>query len=422
MDIILKGANVASEDAPLQPADIAIKGDRIVAVEPNITADAGQVIECNGNLVSASLIDPHVHLDAALTAGLEGPNVSGTLHEGIELWGKQKPKRKIEAIKERARKAIEWEVAQGVGFIRSHADTSDEKQLSMQALVELKDEVKDLIDLQIVAFPQDGVCSHPGGEALFRRGLDIGGDVVGGIPHNEATREAGVASVKMMFDEAEKRDLLIDAHCDEVDDPISRYTEVMAHETYVRGMAGRVTASHCVAMHSYDNAYAFRLFGWLQKSGIHVIANPFDNMILQSRSDTYPKRRAMTRVKELLAAGINVGVGHDSIMDPWYPLGRGDMVEAASLTLHVCQMSGTAEIDACFDMITWRNARNLALSNYGVKPGCQADLVVFDATTKADVLRLNPACTHVFKRGKLVAETTPARAQVMGKPVNFRPS
>ena len=242
---------------------------------------------------------------------------------------------------------------------------------------------------------------------------------LGGIPHNEATREAGVASLKLIFDEAEKRGLLIDTHCDEVDDPNSRFTEVMAHETYYRGMQGRVTASHCAAMHSYANAYAFRLFGWLEKGGLNVIANPFDNLILLAREDSYPKRRAMTRVKELWQAGITVGIGHDSIMDPWYPLGRGDMVQAASLALHVCQMSGTAEIDACFDMVTWKNAEILALEDYGVAPGCQADLAVFDAASKADVLRINPACTHVFKRGKLVAATTPAARTVMGQPVDL---
>ncbi len=420
MDIILKNARVAHEDQPVRDADVAIEGGKIVAVEQGITAEAGEVIDCEGRLVSAPLIDPHVHLDATLTAGLEGPNVSGTLLEGIELWGKQKPKRTVEAVKHRAKQAIDWEIAQGVGFIRSHADTCDDKQISMQALLEVKEEVKDKVDLQIVGFPQDGICSHPGGEAQFRRALDMGPDVVGGIPHNEATREAGVESIKIVFDEAEKRGLLIDCHCDEIDDPNSRFTEVMAHETYIRGMQGRVTASHCVAMHSYDNHYAFRLMGWLQRAELNVICNPYDNLILMAREDTYPKRRSITRVKELLEAGINVGVGHDSIMDPWFPLGRGDMAEAASLVLLVGQMSGTEQIDACFDMVTWRNARNLALEGYGVAPGCNADLAVFDAVSKADVLRIHPACTHVFKRGKLVAETAPARSAVMGEPVDFR--
>lgn len=420
MDVILKNALVAHEDRPVRHADVAIEGGRIAAVEPGIAADAGTVIDCDGRLVSGPLIDPHVHLDAVLTASLEA-NVSGTLHEGIAIWGRQKENRDLEAVKARARQAIDWEVAQGVGFIRTHADTSDESQLSLRALLEVKEEVADRVDLQVVAFPQDGIHSHPGGPELFRRALDIGPDAVGGIPHNEATREAGVASLELIFDEAERRGLLIDVHCDEIDDPNSRFTEVMAHQSYYRGMQGRVTASHCAAMHSYANAYAFRLFGWLQKGGLNVIANPFDNLILLGREDSYPKRRSMTRVKELWQAGVTVGIGHDSIMDPWYPLGRGDMVQAASLALHVCQMSGTAEIDACFDMVTWRNAAILALEGYGVAPGCRADLVVFDAASKADVLRLNPACTHVLKRGKPVAETTPAARSVMGAPVDLRP-
>ena len=266
MDIILKNALVAHEDQPVRAADIAIEGERIAAVEPGITAGAGEVIDCGGRLVSGPLIDPHVHLDAVLTANLE-PNVTGTLHEGIALWGRQKKIRDLESVKARAKQAIDWEVAQGAGFIRTHADTSDEGQLSMRALLEVKDEVSDRVDLQIVAFPQDGIHSHPGGPELFLRALDMGPDVIGGIPHNEATREAGVASLKLIFDEAEKRGLLIDVHCDEVDDPNSRFTEVMAHETYYRGMQGRVTASHCAAMHSYANAYAFRLFGWLERAG-----------------------------------------------------------------------------------------------------------------------------------------------------------
>ena len=420
MDVILKNALVAHEDRPVWRADIAIEGGRIAAVEPGIAADAGTVIDCDGRLVSGPLIDPHVHLDAVLTASLEA-NVSGTLHEGIAIWSRQKENRDLEAVKARARQAIDWEVAQGVGFIRTHADTSDESQLSLRALLEVKEEVADRVDLQVVAFPQDGIHSHPGGPELFRRALDMGPDAVGGIPHNEATREAGVASLELIFDEAERRGLLIDVHCDEIDDPNSRFTEVMAHQSYYRGMQGRVTASHCAAMHSYANAYAFRLFGWLQKGGLSVIANPFDNLILLGREDTYPKRRSMTRVKELWQAGVTVGIGHDSIMDPWYPLGRGDMVQAASLALHVCQMSGTAEIDACFDMVTWRNAAILALEGYGVAPGCRADLVVFDAASKADVLRLNPACTHVLRRGRLIAETTPAARSVMGAPVDLRP-
>ena len=294
-----------------------------------------------------------------LTANLE-PNVSGTLHEGIAVWGRQKKIRALESVKARAKQAIDWEVAQGAGFIRTHADTSDEDQLSMQALLEVKDEVSDRVDLQIVAFPQDGIHSHPGGPELFLRALDMGPDVIGGIPHNEATREAGVASLKLIFDEAEKRGLLIDTHCDEVDDPNSRFTEVMAHETYYRGMPGpgdgEPLRGHALLR---QRLRLPACSAGCNGAGSTSSPTRSDNLILLAREDTYPKRRAMTRVKELWQAGITVGIGHDSIMDPWYPLGRGDMVQAASLTLHVCQMSGTAEIDACFDMVTWKNAEIL---------------------------------------------------------------
>ncbi len=419
MDFILKNANVAHLDQPIRQSDIAIKGDRIVAVEPNINTESGHIIDCNKKLVSGSLIDAHVHLDYVLVAGLERDNESGTLHEGIEIWSDFRNKRSVKTIKERARRAIEWEIAQGTGFIRTHADVCDDDQLSMKALIELRDELRDRIDIQIVAFPQSGLHTYSGGVDHMKVALDMGADVVGGIPHNEVTREAGVSSVLFMFDEAEKRGLMIDAHCDEVDDSHSRFVEVMADQTLKRGMSNLVTASHCVALHSYNNSYAYRIMGWIKRSGLNVTANPFDNTILQAREDTYPKRRGMTRVKELLSIGVNVGMGHDSIMDPWYPLGRGDMLEAASLTLHICQMSGNKEINDCFDMITWRNAHNLGIKDYGITPGAQADLVIFDAPTKADVLRLNPARTHVFKRGKIIAKTKPSESYVMDSAVNF---
>ena len=419
MDFILKNANVAHLDEPVRQSDIAIKGDRIVAVEPGIESDSSHIIDCTKKLVSGCLIDAHVHLDYVLVAGLERDNISGTLHEGIEIWSDFRNKRTVKAIKERARRAIEWEIGQGTGYIRTHADVCDSEQLSMKALLELRDELRDQIDIQIVAFPQSGLHTYSGGIDHMKQALDMGADVVGGIPHNEVTREAGVSSVLFMFDEAEKRGLMVDAHCDEVDDSHSRFVEVMADQTLKRGMSNQVTASHCVALHSYNNSYAYRIMGWIKRSGLNVTANPFDNTILQAREDTYPKRRGMTRVKELLSMGVNVGMGHDSIMDPWYPLGRGDMLEAASLTLHVCQMSGIQEIDDCFDMITWRNAHNLGIKEYGISPGARADLVIFDAATKSDVLRLNPARTHVFKRGKIVAETAPAVTNVMKSPVKF---
>jgi cytosine deaminase len=422
MDIILKNAAVADEDAPEGLVDIAIEGERIVAVEANIGAEAGEVIDCEGRLVSPSLIDPHVHLDAALSVAAARPNQTGTLLEGIAIWSEFVPKLTKEDIKHRARQAIDWEVAQGVGFIRTHVDSCDERMIGLEAMLEVKDEVRDRADIQIVAFPQNCICSFPNGEALLRRALDMGADVVGGIPHNETTRDAGVASMRLVFAEADERGLLVDVHCDETDDSASRFAEVMAEETIKRGLGSRITASHCVAMHSYENAYALKLIGWLQRAGLNVIANPFDNLILQAREDTYPKRRGITRVKELLQAGVNVSFGHDSIMDPWYPLGRGDMLETASLGLHACQMSGVAEIDACFDMISWRAAKTLSLDDYGVRPGANADLVVFDGYSKAEVLRLGPARTHVFKRGKLVAQTEPARSEVMGEPVSFRPA
>lgn len=410
-DLLIRRARLRSGEL----VDIAIRNGSIDAVRPGIEGNAVQVIDAGGRLASPPLIEPHCHLDAALTEGDAGHNESGTLLEGIERWSVRKRSLTHEDVKQRAIRAIEWYVSQGTLFIRSHVDVCDPELTALRALLEVREECRDLVDLQLVAFPQEGILSYPRGEELLEEALRLGCDVVGAIPHYEITREMGVESVHVAFRLAEKYGRLVDIHCDETDDDQSRFVEVMAADTIRYGLTGRVTASHTTAMHSYSNAYAFKLFGWLKRAGMHIVANPPDNIILQGRFDTYPKRRGMTRVKELLEYGINVAIGHDSIMDPWYPLGTGNMLHAAFLALHIAQLSGYGEIPRVWDLVTDNAARVLGVQDqYGIAEGRPADLVIFDAESDRDALRMLAPALWCIKRGRVVAETAPARTVVRG--------
>ncbi len=392
--------------------DIAISDGHFAAIAAEFpNADATREIDAAGRLISPPFIDAHVHLDAVLTVGQPRYNSTGTLLEGIQIWSERKPSLTIEDVKNRALEEIRWEVAQGTLHIRSHVDVCDPNLTALRALIEVREEVADICHLQLVAFPQDGILSFPNGRELMRRAMELGCDLVGGIPHYESTRDMGVEDVHYAFALAKEFNRDIDCHCDETDDPQSHFTEVMAADTLEQGWQGRVTASHCTAMHSYDNAYAFKLIRLLARAQVNVIANPFDNVVLQGRFDTYPKRRGITRVKELLAAGVNVALGHDSIMDPWFPLGRGDMLAAAQLALFLCHMSGYEEINDILDLITTNAAKTLRIADtYGIEEGKPADFLILNAPSAFEALRLIPARLHVFKSGREVASTTPARS------------
>lgn len=393
--------------------DVAAADGRIVAIASEIAGEARETIEAGGCILSPPLVEPHCHLDAALTEGLAGHNESGTLLEGIQRWAMTKPQLTVEAVKERAKQAIYWYVSQGALFIRSHVDVCDPRLVGLRALLEIREEMRDLVDIQLVAFPQEGILSYPNGGELLEEALRLGCDVVGAIPHYEITRDMGVQSLQVAFDLAERYSRPIDAHCDETDDEQSRFVEVMAAETIRRGLQGRVVASHTTAMGSYNNAYAFKLFGWLKRAELSIIANPPDNSILQGRFDTYPKRRGLTRVKELLQFGINVAFGHDSVMDPWYPLGTGNMLHAAWLGLHLVQLSGYEEIPLVWDLVTTNAARAIGISErYGIEVGKPADFVLFDATTERDALRMLAPALYCVKRGRVVARTSPSRIEI----------
>jgi len=405
MDLRLVNARTA--DRP-DPHDLGVHNGRLV--EP--AGDAERTIDLGGRLVTPPLVEPHIHLDAVLTVGQPRPNLSGSLFEGIAVWAERARDLSVEDVQTRVRQALRWQLANGVQHVRSHVDVCDPELRALRALVELREEVRGLIDLQLVAFPQQGILSYDGGEALMRKAVELGVDVVGAIPHYELTREDGVESVRLAFALADEHGLRVDIHCDETDDEHSRFVEVMAAETIRRGLSGRVTASHTTAMHSYNAAYAYRLINNIARAGLHMVTNPLDNAVLQGRFDTGPIRRGHTRVKQLLEAGVNVCVGHDSIMDPWYPLGYGDPLQAAFVLVHLGHMSGDAELRQLQDMITVNPAAALGLDDYGLRVGGPADLVVFDAPTFADALRLVAPRYLVMRAGRVVAQTRPAQTSV----------
>ena len=394
---------------------IAVRDGRIAAVEPGITAEAGQVIEAAGQLVSPPFVDAHFHMDATLSLGLPRLNQSGTLLEGIALWGELKPLLTHDAVVGRALRYCDLAVSQGIGAIRSHVDVCDDRLLAVDALLEVRQVVSPYLDLQLVAFPQDGYLRAPGAADNLRRALDRGVDVVGGIPHFERTMEDGAASVRALCAIAAERGLRVDMHCDETDDPQSRHIEVLAAETRRLGLHGRVAGSHLTSMHSMDNYYVSKLLPLMAEAGVAAIANPLINVVIQGRHDTYPKRRGLTRVPELLAHGIPVAFGHDCVMDPWYSLGNADMLDVASMGLHLAHMTGRDAMRAAFDSVTTTPAAIMGLDGYGLRPGCHADFVLLQAADPIEALRLKATRLVVVRRGRVVAET-PARVARLSLP------
>ncbi|MEO7108624.1 MAG: amidohydrolase family protein [Rhodoferax sp.] len=387
---------------------VAVQNGRITEVTEGLHAPATETIDAQGLLLSPPFVDAHFHMDATLSYGLPRVNASGTLLEGIALWGELKPHLTQEALIERALAYCDWAVARGLLAIRSHVDICDPRQLAVEALLEVKRRVAPYLDLQLVAFPQDGVLRDPQAMEKLRRALAMGVDVVGGIPHFERTMADGALSVKLLCELAAAQGKLVDMHCDESDDPLSRHIETLAFETQRLGLNGRVTGSHCTSMHSMDNYYVSKLLPLIAEAGVSIISNPLINITLQGRHDSYPKRRGMTRVPELLAHGVTVAFGHDCVMDPWYSLGSADMLEVASMGLHVAQMTSQAAMRQCFEAVTTSPAKILHLEGYGIAKGCNADFVLLQAQDPIEAIRLRATRLQVFRRGKRVAQTPAA--------------
>jgi cytosine/creatinine deaminase len=418
-DLVVRGGTLPDG----RVADIGIRGDRIAAVEA-LPADieAAEVIDATGDLVSPPFVDPHFHLDATLSYGLPRINASGTLLEGIALWGELRQIASVEAMVERALAYCDWAVSMGLLAIRSHVDTTPDHLNTVTALLEVREKVKPYLDLQLVAFPQDGLYRAPNGRANLIRALDRGVDVVGGIPHFERTMDEGARSVRDLCEIAAARGLPIDLHCDETDDPMSRHVETLAHEVLRHGLQGRAAGSHLTSMHSMDSYYVSKLLPLIAEAGLAAIPNPLINIVLQGRHDTFPRRRGLTRVKEMQAHGITVGWGQDCVRDPWYSLGTADMLDVAFMGLHVAQMTHPDEMRRCFDMVTAENARILGLADYGLEPGCRASLVVLDAGDPIEALRLRPARLAVVSKGRVVSRQPRADAHlsVPGRPERLR--
>ncbi|WP_421272506.1 cytosine deaminase [Aeromonas taiwanensis] len=381
-------------------------------------------LDGEGGLAVTPFIEPHIHLDTTQTAGEPSWNLSGTLFEGIERWAERKALLTHEDVKQRAIQTLKWQIANGIQFVRTHVDVSDPNLVALKAMVEVREEMKEWVELQIVAFPQEGILSYPNGKALLEEALKLGADVIGAIPHFEFTREYGVESLHYVFDLAEKYGVLVDVHCDEIDDEQSRFIETLAALAYERGIGQRVTASHTTAMHSYNGAYASRLFRLLRMADINFVANPLVNIHLQGRFDTYPKRRGITRVKEMLEANINVCFGHDDVFDPWYPMGTGNMLQVLHMGLHVCQIMGYEQINDSLKLIGEHSARTLNVQDrYGIETGKPANLLILPADNGFDAVRRQVPVRYSIRHGKVIAETRPAETSLhlaQSEAVDFR--
>ena len=417
-DLIVKNATLPDGRCGM---DILCKDGFISDIGFNIDAEANQVIDAEGYLVSPPFIDPHFHMDATLSLGTPRLNVSGTLLEGIELWGELKPVQSIDDIIQRALKYCDLAISMGIGAIRSHVDICDNELKGVEALLEVRKAVAPYLDLQLVAFPQDGLFRSSSAVGNLNRALDMGVEIVGGIPHFERTMDDGTESVRYLCELAAKRGLMVDMHCDESDDPMSRHIEVLAYHTKRLGLQGMVTGSHLTSMHSMDNYYVSKLIPLIAESEVHVIPNPLINIMLQGRHDTFPKRRGLTRVSELKEAGVTIGFGSDCMMDPWYSLGKADMLEVAAMGLHVGQLSSRADMEWCFDAVTVNSAKIMGFESYELQKNGRANMVLLQARNKIEALRLKANRLLVIRGGKLIAQNDPVTSKLFmeGRPTSI---
>jgi len=409
MDLIIRNAKLSNQK---NLSDIAIKDGLFHEISKTINHKAKNEIDAQGKIVCPPFVESHVHLDSALSVGNPRFNQSGTLLEGIKIWGERKQDLTKKEIKSNAKQTIKWLVSNGVLRIRTHTDSTEPNLITMETILELKEEMKEYVDIQVVAFPQDGIFAQKGMNSLLIESIKMGADVIGGMPQIELTREDGIKSIEYIFNLAEKYDKLIDIHTDETGDEQSRFSEVIAKYTILHEMFNRVTASHTTAMHNYHNDYATKLIGHIKRAGVNIVTNPFSNALLQNRLDGYPRKRGHTRVDELLKQDVNVSIGNDNIMDPFNPLGKGNMLQAAHLLLYTAHLSGYEQIIKLFDMVTTHGAKTLHDKNYGIKINQQADCVILDARNKKEAIRLTSDCLYVIRKGKVIVETKPAKRKL----------
>ncbi|EPX4140774.1 cytosine deaminase [Vibrio vulnificus] len=410
--LLIKNATLKGQEGLQQ---ILIEDGQFTRIEDNNVElnYTGDVLDAMGGMAIAPFCEPHIHLDTTQTAGEPSWNISGTLFEGIERWAERKETLSIEDVKSRAKQTLKWQIANGVQHVRTHVDVSDPTLIALKAMVEVREEMKEWVDIQIVAFPQEGILSYPNGKELLEEAVQLGADVIGAIPHFEFTREYGIESLHYVFELAQKYDRLIDVHCDEIDDEQSRFVETLAALAHKFNMGHKVTASHTTAMGSYNGAYASRLFRLLRMSGINFVANPLVNIHLQGRFDDYPKRRGVTRVKEMLNANINVCFGHDDVFDPWYPLGTANMLQVLHMGLHVCQVMGYDQINNSLDLISTNSARTLNIQDkHGIEAGKPGSLLILPAENGFDAVRRQVPVRYSVRHGKVIAETQPATTHI----------
>ncbi|EOB6676416.1 cytosine deaminase [Vibrio vulnificus] len=410
--LLIKNATLKGQEGLQQ---ILIEDGQFTRIEDNKVElnYTGDVLDAEGGMAVAAFCEPHIHLDTTQTAGEPSWNISGTLFEGIERWAERKEMLSIEDVKSRAKQTLKWQIANGVQHVRTHVDVSDPTLIALKAMVEVREEMKEWVDIQIVAFPQEGILSYPNGKELLEEAVQLGADVIGAIPHFEFTREYGIESLHYVFELAQKYDRLIDVHCDEIDDEQSRFVETLAALAHKFNMGHKVTASHTTAMGSYNGAYASRLFRLLRMSGINFVANPLVNIHLQGRFDDYPKRRGVTRVKEMLNANINVCFGHDDVFDPWYPLGTANMLQVLHMGLHVCQVMGYDQINNSLDLISTNSARTLNIQDkHGIEAGKPGSLLILPAENGFDAVRRQVPVRYSVRHGKVIAETQPATTHI----------
>ncbi|MDD4835033.1 MAG: amidohydrolase family protein [Lutispora sp.] len=401
MDLIIRNAKLRNQEGLW---DIGIENGKIKTLANNLEEKAAEEIDAKGKLTVPSFIDPHIHLDKVNIVEVVRPNVSGTLKEAIEIIWDKKARYTIEDIVERAGDVIKKGVLNGTTRMRTHVDVDTIGGLKpLEGVIAAKNKFKDIMDIETIAFPQEGIIKDPGCEKLMYEAMEMGADIVGGMPANENTPDDSRKHIEICFDIAEKYNADVDMHVDETDDPFYRTLEMLADETIKRGWQGRVTAGHTCALAAYDDHYANYVIEKVKNAGINMITNPVTNLVLQGRNDKQPIRRGITRVKELLAAGVTVSFGQDCVKDTFYPFGSADMLQVALVTAHAAQMTLPHEIEKVFDMITGDAAKILRLDNYGLEEGKNADIVILDALTINDAIRLQPARLYVIKSGKIIA-------------------